>query len=107
MSKLIGIIDWHEEANSRPKTLIPQWAADLLVQRCAAEKISARIIRRFAPDSVFFARRPLPDSPRFIPTKLPPAEVENCKFVPPLSLPRPSMAAIRAGWDWSTDQIAI
>lgn len=82
--------------------------AEQLVRDFLAERISQKAIRAFAPGTSFRTILEARSVYRFgIPGKLPPAEVENCKFVPPLSLPRPSMAAIRAGWDWSTDQIAI
>jgi hypothetical protein len=106
VSQQVGILDWHQEVTVRPTTFIPKWAAELLVARLAAEKVSSRIIRRFAPDSVFYARQPLPETSRFIPSKLPPVEVGNCRFVPPFATTRPSPAAIREGWDWTLGQTA-
>ena len=32
-----------------------------------------------------------------------PAELPGLRFVPPPNTARPSMASIRAGWDWSVD----
>ncbi|MGH9505254.1 MAG: hypothetical protein ACRD20_20565 [Terriglobales bacterium] len=80
--------------------------AEQLVQRMAAEKISAKVIRMMPPDSVFLSavKLVLPDI-RFIPTKLPPAEVGGCRFLRPASDPRPSFSTIRAGWDWANEPI--
>lgn len=103
MSQQVGILDWHQPVDARPTTFIPKWAANLLVARLAAEKLSGRVIRRFAPDSVFYACQPLPESRRFIPAKLPPVEVENCRYVPPRTDLRPRIATLEAGWDWTRE----
>jgi hypothetical protein len=78
--------------------------ADELVRRMAAERLSAKVIRMMRPDSVFLAavKAVLPEI-KFVPVKLPPAEIGNCKFVRPASDPRPSFATVRAGWDWSQE----
>lgn len=67
----------------------------------AAERISAKVIRMMRPDSVFLPaiKAVLPEV-KYIPTKLPAREVENCKFIPPKTDKRPSLLAIRAGWEW-------
>ncbi len=85
---------------------MPTDVADQLVQRMAAERISAKVIRMMRPDSVFLAavKTVLPQV-KYVPMKLPPVEVENCKFIRPKTDPRPSVAAIRAGWDWSHDPL--
>lgn len=74
--------------------------AEGLVRDFLAERISQKAIRAFPPQSSFRILRPYL---RTIPVKLPPVEVENCKFVPPNTCPRPPMVAIRAGWDWSVE----
>lgn len=100
----VAVLSHHQPIGSRTGTYLPADIAELMVQRMAAEKISAKVIRMMRPDSIFLAavKFVLPDT-RFIPTKLPPAEVENCKFVPPASDLRPNGAAIRANWDWDQE----
>ncbi len=105
MSRQVGILDWHQEPSERPRTFLRLADARNLVKRLAAEEIRNGVIRMFAPDSVFYALRPIAPQVRFVPTKLPPAEVENCKFIRPLTDLRPSMAAVCAGWDWAHEQI--
>lgn len=84
MSQQIGILDWHQEANVRPTTFIPKWAADLLVSRLAAEKLSGKVIRRFAPDSVFYARQPFRSEPQDLSKlSLAPVEVDGSRFRAP------------------------
>ncbi len=64
------------------------------------------MIRMMPPDTIFLApvRQALPGT-RFVPATLPPAEIENCRFVPPPTDPRPRLAAIQAGWDWSLEPV--
>ena len=57
--------------------------ADRLVHELAAERLTKKIIRAFAPDSTFQALRR--ERCRYIPVKLPPKEVANVRF----SAPRP------------------
>jgi hypothetical protein len=70
------------------------------VAELLAERISQKVIRAFPPQSSFRILRPYL---RTIPAKLPPAEVENCRFVPPVSANLPSPSAIRDKWDWSKE----
>jgi hypothetical protein len=105
VSQQVGILDWHQEPNERPRTFLRLADARNLVQRLAAEEIRNGLIRMFPPDSVFYALRPISPQIRFVPSKLPPAEVENCKFIPPLTDRRPRIGAVRSGWDWSQEQI--
>jgi hypothetical protein len=62
--------------------------ADLLVQRMIAERISRKLIRMMPPNSVFgaAAKIALPQIQfRYVPEKLPPAEVEGAYFQQPES----------------------
>lgn len=72
--------------------------AEALVLSLAAERISQKRIRAFPPDSPFRVMRPELLGKR---GKLPPREVGGCKFVPPRTDLRPSVAALRSGWDWT------
>jgi hypothetical protein len=38
---------------------------------------------------------------------LPRAELPGVKYVPPSSDPRPRIASVRAGWDWSVESNAV
>jgi hypothetical protein len=100
----IGVLSHHQPIGSRTGTFVPRDIADLLVQRMAAERISAKTIRMMHPCSVFLeaVRAVLPQT-RYIPTRLPSREVENCFFVPPASDKRPRVATLRAAWDWSKE----
>lgn len=64
---------------------MPADVADLMVERMVAERISRKVIRMLPPDSVFSAAKLCPAISNYIPDKLPPQEVENCKFRLPLS----------------------
>lgn len=50
-----------------------------------AERISQKVIRMLPPDSVFLAAKPACDLllTRYIPARLPPAEIEGTYFQPP------------------------
>jgi len=84
-----------------------------LVQRMAAERLNSRKIRMFSPDSVYMAGRVMsPDVQRILESlPLPPAEIGNCKFRPPLTeknptLPRVNVQNVLAAaphWDWSAE----
>lgn len=100
-----SVLDWHQEPTARAQNFMAAPDAEALVKRLAAEKIRKGVIRMFSPDSVFYALRPIAPQVRFIPTKLPPVEVECCKFIPPITSPQPSVAAIRERWDWSKDAL--
>lgn len=82
--------------------------AELAVRRLLAEWVikGFSIRRRKVAEINLQALPAVRDlTPRtYIPLRLPPAEVENCKFVPPPSSDRPSFTGIREGWDWSTEQ---
>jgi hypothetical protein len=99
----IKVLDWHQEPNDRARTFLSEPDALRLVGRLAAEHIRSGTIRMFAPDSVFYALRPVAPQVRLIPTKLPPVEVENCKFQRAKSDPRPSLASVVDGWDRSLE----
>lgn len=94
----IGFLAHNQPLGSKAKTFVDKDDADLLVQEMFAERLSAKLIRAFAPDSAF-RRLPATKLSRFI--QLPPVEIENCKFVPPSSDKRPRLSTLKAGWDWS------
>ena len=97
----VAVLSHHQPVGSRTGTFLPADVADLLVQRMAAERISAKVIRMMRPDSVFLpAVQKVTPHVRYIPTKLPPREVENCKFIKPPQDKTPTMGVIRAGWKW-------
>lgn len=84
--------------------------AALLVRRMDAHKIGQDAIQLCTAESwqtlkARYRREKTPATPKskpfryFIPAKLPPAEVENCKFIPAFSAHMPSPAGIREGWD--------
>ena len=97
----VGVLDWHQEPGERARTFLSVADAERLVARLAAEPIRHGLIRMFAPDSVFYALRPIAPQIRFIPAVLPPVEIENCHFAPPEN-PNlyPNMAAVRDLWEW-------
>lgn len=49
----IAVLSHHQPIGARTGTFVPFEIAELLIQRMAAEKISARVIRMMSPDSVF------------------------------------------------------
>jgi hypothetical protein len=59
--------------------------ADELVRRMAAEPIRQGLIRMLPPDSIFPVQAAFSQAPRYIPEKLPPAEVAGTYFQPPES----------------------
>lgn len=67
VSQNTGVLAFYEPAASRPTTFIPRGDADFLVQRLVAERVSRRVIRLLAPDSVFHAAKSFPQS-QSIPT---------------------------------------
>lgn len=107
----IEVLAWHQPEDARSGTFVPSDVAHDLLQRLAAEKINSKKIRMFSPDSVYMAGRQL--SPqwdcvlRALP--LPPAEIGNCKFVPPEIEPNPQIARVNVDnvlvaaqrWDWA------
>lgn len=111
----IEVLAWHQPQDARSRTFVPADVAHDLLQRLAAEKINSKKIRMFAPDSVYMAGRQL--SPEYdailraLP--MPPAEIGNCKFVPPAIERNPQIAAVRIentfaamqSWDWSQEAV--
>jgi hypothetical protein len=100
----VAVLSHHQPVWAKTSTFISKEVARELVQRMAAEKVSASVIRMMAPDTVFLdaVKAVLPEI-RYIPTKLPPAEVANCKFIRPSTDKRPTLASFLAGWDWTTE----
>jgi hypothetical protein len=73
----------HNQALGTPaSTRVPADVAEELVRRLVCEKISQKLIRMLAPESVF--RAPRAEQPiaiaNCVPEKLPPREVSGCVF---------------------------
>jgi len=103
VSHKVGILDWHQEPNERPRTFLRLADARNLVQRLAAEEIRNGVIRMFPPDSVFYALRPISPAVRFVPSKLPRVELPGLHLEFPKNCEGVSMATVRAGWDWRNE----
>jgi len=84
VSQNTGVLAFYESPASRPTTFIPRDDADFLVQRLVAERVSRRVIRLFAPDSVFSAVKsfPQPNPTEEINLDMPP-ELPGLLFVLP------------------------
>ena len=98
----IAFLNFDQPLGAKAKTFVDKETAEELVHEMFAERISAKVIRAFSPDSAFRNLRPIPVRLRRK-FKMPPREVENCYFVPPATDKRPRIAALRAGWDWSRE----
>jgi len=96
----IGFLAHNQPLGSKPKTFVAKDDAEVLVREMFAERISAKLIRAFPPDSAFRRLRPTRTSAYI---KLPPVEIENCRFVPPRTDPRPRIASMKAAWDWTRE----
>lgn len=68
-----------QPSDCRIGTPIESQAAEFLVSCLAAERISRKVIRLFSPDSIFALTKRCPEVAKYIPTEMPPAEVENVK----------------------------
>jgi hypothetical protein len=99
----VGFLAHDQDRITRPKTFISKDDADLLVANMAAERISSKLIRAFAPDSPF---RALCRPTCFVPTKLPAVDLPGLHFEQPKSQPQRSMALVRWHWQHSERQIA-
>jgi hypothetical protein len=107
----IEVLAWHQPEDARSSTRIDAAVAHDLVQRMAAERINSGKIRMFSPDSVYMAGRQL--SPEYIGllSGLPPAEIGNCKFIPPPmpkndTIPRvqwENVVLASQSWDWTAE----
>lgn len=104
--RIVVISSYNDEPTGE---LLKKSIAELSVRRLLAEwvvkgvSIRRRKVREVSLNSLPVAREGT--HPTYIPEFLPPAEVENCRFIPPQSTERPSIAGIRAGWDWSREQV--
>jgi|ERR1700691_6617525 hypothetical protein len=96
----VGVLAPEQSHFERAKSFMAKDDAQFLVSEMIAEKISNKLIRLFGADSPFRRLRPTKTTNL---VKLPPIEVQNCFFVPPLSDKRPKIGAFRAGWDWSKE----
>ncbi len=77
----VAVLACDQPAESRRRTIVPKDVADLLVQRMIAERITQRLYRMLPADSVFPVAKYIPIQEGFVSGKLPPAEIENCRFV--------------------------
>jgi hypothetical protein len=110
----VGFLAHHESEFEHPKSFLSKKDAERLVGEMLAERISAKLIRAFGPDSPF--RHLSPGMHAFevrldpgifaAPVRLPAREVQNCYFVPPPSDIRPRLSTLKAGWDWSQEKSA-
>lgn len=86
----VGLLAHHQPENVRPTTHIPRGVAAELIRRLAAEPIRQGVIRMMPPSSAIAKTAGI--FAEYFPDKLPPREVENCKFVGPpgesTSIPR-------------------
>jgi hypothetical protein len=88
VSSQVGILAHNQPTSAKASCHIPRAMAEEMVQRMVAERISSKIIRRFAPDSVFPVLKPSRLIPTYrddVPSVLPPSEIPNCYFQQPLS----------------------
>lgn len=109
----IEVLAWHQPADARSGTFLSADVARDLVGRLAAERISQGKIRMVSPDSVYMAGRTLSlDVKRVLDgLPLPPAEIGNCKFVPPATEHNPLIARVHVDplliaaptWDWTME----
>lgn len=64
MAQNVGLLDHQQPSTARPRTFIPKDIARQMEQHLVAERLSARLYRLFAPDSVFPQLRPPIQVPR-------------------------------------------
>jgi hypothetical protein len=83
----VGVLAHFQTINTRATTHVHKDVAAELVQRMYCERISAKLIRRLAPDSIFPILKPsrLSGYRGELPTSLPPEELPNCFFKQPVS----------------------
>lgn len=81
----IAVLSHHQPIGARTGTFIPSDVAEQLVQRMAAEKISAKVIRMLSPESVFLpAVISVSPGTRLISAKLPPSgDIAGTRFRQP------------------------
>lgn len=81
----VAVLSHHQPEWAKASTFIPKDVAALLVQRMAAEKLSACKIRMMPPDSVFLpAVQSVLPATRFVPETLPPVEIGGHRFDDPV-----------------------
>ena len=85
MSQRVGILDHRQPSEAKPRTFVKKEIASLLVARMAAEQISQRVIRMFAPDSIYPVLKRPQSRFGYIPAKMPPREVPGVWFQKPQS----------------------
>ena len=77
----VGFLAHDQSRSSKPKTFLSKEDAERLVSEMAVERLSAKLIRAFAPDSPFLRTRNF--CRNFIPEKLAPREIGGVKFKAP------------------------
>jgi len=85
MSQRVGILDHRQSSEAKPRTFVKKEIASLLVARMAAEQISQRVIRMFAPDSIYPVLKRPQSRFGYVPAKMPPREVPGVWFQKPQS----------------------
>lgn len=79
MSAKVGFLAHYQPLGTKATTHIPRDIADDLVTRMIAERITQKVIRAFPPNTPF-QRLNVGGSTRYIPDRLPPAELECTRF---------------------------
>ncbi len=80
----VGVLAHNQPLSARASTHIASRVAEDLVKRLVAERISRKLIRMFAPGSVFVTTQREAPIANYIPEKLPPREVSGCRFRGPI-----------------------
>ena len=93
----VGVLDFDQCLGTAPRTFLAKEDADALVHQMIAERLSAKVIRIFSPDSPF---RLLRSTNSYLPPKLPPIELPGLKLEIPKNCEGVSMAGVCAGWRW-------
>jgi hypothetical protein len=82
----VSVLAHNQGLGSPASTRVAAAIADELVRRLVCERISRKLIRMFAPGSVFLALRADRPIANCVPEKLPPREVSGCVFRGPKPL---------------------
>ena len=81
----VTLLAHYQPRDAKRGTGILAEVAEVMADRLVVERISRNVYRMLPPDSVFSAAKASPVVANYIPSKLPPREVENCKFKLPAS----------------------
>lgn len=106
MSSKVAVLAHFQPLDCRPTTHVLPAIAKLLVNRLAAEKISAKLIRMLPPDSVLCATKIAPSSrPAAELMSDGSGEIPGVYFVPPKSQAHRDRRLLR--WHWEQSQEAL